>query len=167
MWVSMRSNTNVLWAGKRNCEFHERLRVSWRAERLSRFLRSTRETFVGLEVLCLYSNSKESRKNFVGAPFVHVEHVNLLLWHTVSFHILELWNLQIKCESIPTTDEIFGITILLLFIEFFDKKMRFNLSNWLIYVFFLICSCFGNYGIIFSWKKKQTGLWNTTRFTVV
>jgi len=79
MWLIMRSNTNVMWAGKLNCVFHEGLRISLRAERLSSFLRSTRETFVGSQVLCLYSDSKESRKIFVGAPFAHVDHVNLLL----------------------------------------------------------------------------------------
>ena len=81
MWLSMRSSTNVLWASKGNCEFNERLRTSLQPERLSSFLRSTREIFVGLEVscLCLYSNSKESIKTFVGAPFAHVEQVNLLL----------------------------------------------------------------------------------------
>jgi hypothetical protein len=115
---------------KRNCEFRERLRIYLGTERLSSFLRSTPDTFLGLEVWCLYSKSKESRKSFVGAPFAHVDHVNLLLWHTLSFHISELWKLQIKYESMPSTDDIFGISILLLFVEFFDMIMRFYLCKW-------------------------------------
>ena len=59
---------------------YEGLKISLRTERLSSFLRSTRETFVGLQVLCLYSDSKKSRKSFVGASFAHVDHVNLFLW---------------------------------------------------------------------------------------
>jgi len=63
---------------QRNSEFHESLSISLRAERLSSFLRSTRQTFAGLEYY-VYTRILKYRESFVGAPFAHVDHANLLL----------------------------------------------------------------------------------------